>query len=131
MEVLWDNKKLRRIGKNRQIRRPAVDLGTSVGLFMRKVVIPRQKRMSKLARAWSELLPVEMQEHSCLEKFTRGRLLVLVDTAGHLAELNMIVREGLLDDIRQLCPTVPISGIKLTRGKWYESDEEGNRIPEF
>ena len=129
--MFWDNKKLRRIGKNRQIRQPAVGLGTSVGTFMRKVVIPRQKRMSKLAQAWSELLPVEMQEHSCLENFSRGQLLVLVDTAGHLAELNMIVREGLLDDIRHLCPTIPISRIKLKRGQWYELDKEGNRIPEF
>lgn len=98
---------------------------------MRLVVKPRQRRLSKLAQAWLELLPDELIAHSCLEGYRGGTLRVKVDSAVHLAEINLLLREGLLEHLRELCPRVPLTRIKLIRGYWYHTDEEGNRIPNF
>jgi hypothetical protein len=129
--MFWDQEKLRNICRGRQMRPAAELFGVSVDDFMRRVVIPRQKKLGQLGQAWQELLPAELQEHSCLEDFRRGSLRVLVDSGVHYAELSMLVRAGLADDLRQKCPTVPISRIKLLRGQWYRKDEEGNKIAQY
>ncbi|MBN1766459.1 MAG: DUF721 domain-containing protein [Sedimentisphaerales bacterium] len=115
----------------RQAEPPARRLQESVREFMRGRVIPRQKKLTQLAQAWTELLPEEIQEHTCLEDFKGGQLKVLVDSASHLAELNILIREGLLDELRQLCPGIPLSKVKLARGQWYSIDEDGNRVPYY
>ncbi len=129
--VFWDQEKLRRICKQRQLRPGAKQFGVSVDHFMRRVVIPRHKKLSQLAQAWGELLPAELQEHSCLDEFRRGNLRVLVDSSVHFAELDMLVRAGLADEMRQKCPSLPIARIKLLRGQWYRTDEEGNKIAQY
>ena len=127
----WDKNQLKTIWKNKQIKPRAHKLGITVDRFFRRVVIPRQKRLSALAQAWGELLPQELLDHSCLENYNRGNLRVLVDSQVHYAELNMLLREGLLDQLHLLCPNIPLSRVKLTRGLWYHIDEEGNKIPNF
>ena len=112
----------------RQGKPPAEELKNGVDRFMRRVVIPRRKKLSQLGDAWRELLPAEIVEHSCLESFRGGQLRVLVDSAAHMAELNLLIREGLSEQIRQMCPNLPLSKIKLVRGSWYYTNEEGNRI---
>ena len=106
-------------------------MGTAVNRFVITQVIPRQKKLRQLGQAWSELLPEELLQHSCLESFRRGQLKILVDSAAHYAELNIIVRDGLIDEIRQKCPQLPVSRIKLVRGQWYRQDEQGVRIVEY
>ncbi len=127
----WDKKKLREVIKRRQIRTAAQPLSKSVDAFLRRKVIPRQKKLMVLGEAWIELLPPVLQEHSCLENFNRGQLRVLVDNSTYLAELNMMVREGLTEQLREMCPNVPLSKIKLVYGQWYHTDEEGNKIADF
>ncbi|MCF7958182.1 MAG: DUF721 domain-containing protein [Phycisphaerae bacterium] len=127
----WDKNQLRTIWENKQIKPRAQKLGITVDRFFRRVVIPRQKRLSALAEVWQALLPQELLEHSCLENYTRGNLRVLVDSPVHYAELHMLVREGLLDQMRAECPNIPLSRIKLARGLWYHIDDEGNKIPKF
>ena len=87
----WDKAKLKRVCRQRQSKNniSVQPLQASVDKFMRKVVIPRKKKLSELGLAWRELLPQEIVEHTSLEKFSRGQLYVKVDTAGHLSELNL------------------------------------------
>jgi len=127
----WDQGKLSHIWQQRQQKPAGRWLGQSVDKFLRQVIIPRQKKLSKLGQAWKELLPPELAEHSCLEGLRAGQLRVLVDSAAHLSELNLLLREGLLDELRQMCPQVSLSRIKLVRGQWYDTDEEGTKIPRF
>ena len=129
--VFWDQEKLRGICKGRQLRPAAKQFGVSVDHFMRRVVIPRRKKLSQLGQAWGELLPAELLEHSCLEEFRRGNLRVLVDSSVHYAELDMLVRAGLVDEMREKCPSLPIARIKLARGQWYRMDAEGNKIVQY
>lgn len=131
----WDKGKLEQLWRQQQLWRPREALPRSlkanVDMFMRQAVIPRQKKLAQLARGWVELLPEELVEHSCLEDYRAGRLRVLVDSAPHLAELDMLVRERLLDQLRQVCPGVPLWQIRLVRGRWYHLDENGNKISNY
>ena len=126
-----DKGELRRRWELRRKRYQARRLGDAVGRFMKQEVFKRHKKTGKLAEAWVELLPEELIEHSCLESFQGGTLGVLVDSAAHLAEIDLLVREGLLDQLRERCPRAPLARIRLKRGRWYREDEEGNQIAEF
>ena len=119
------------IWRTRQRRIQAKPIKDSVNRFMRRVVAPRRKKLMQLGRAWQELLPAELLDHSCLEGFRGGQLRVLVDSASHMSELDLLIREGMPDQLRQLCPSVPLSGIKLVYGNWYRTDEERNKIPVY
>ncbi len=127
----WDNNQLKNVWEKRQIKPRARKIGTTVDMFFRKKIVPRQKKLSHLSQAWQELLPQELLDHSCLENYTRGNLRVLVDSPVHYAELHMLLREGLLKQLHELCPNIPLSRVKLARGLWYHIDDEGNKIPNF
>ena len=98
---------------------------------MRWKVFPRQKKFSGLSQAWEELLPTELVEHCCLDSLQAGKLKVLVDSSSHLFEMNLLVKEGLVDHLRQKCPQSGLSEINLVRGSWYHVDEEQHQIPDY
>ncbi len=122
---------LKHLWQGRQIRRREQLLKSAVDRFMRRQVYPRRRRTGKLAAVWASLLPSELAAHSCLESLRNGQLRVLVDSAAHLYELNLLVQEGLLDELRRVCPRAALSQIKLVRGRWYHQDEKGNKIPDY
>ncbi len=125
----WDDNKLRRVIDSRRRGTPGKPLGRQIETFLHKVVWPKQKKLTSLGQAWRELLPQPLWEHSCLESFQRGQLRIMVDDAGVLYELNLLAREGLVDQLQEMCPGLGLSGIKLVRGRWYREDEDGTRIP--
>lgn len=106
-------------------------LGADIDKFMRYQVAKRQRRLTEVAQIWRELLPEELLEHTCLEDIRSGRLRVMVDSAAHLAELELLVREGLLEEMRNLYPRIGLTGIKLLRGQWYRQDADGSQIAEY
>ena len=126
-----DPGRMRQLCRLRGARPVGKLLGETVDRFMKKVLAPRRKRLGRLAAAWAALLPDDLVAHSCLEGVRGGTLRVLVDSGPELAELDLMVREGLIEQLREMCPSVPLSRIRLVRGYWYHRDEEGNRIPEF
>ena len=126
----WDKHTLHRVTKARRSREIARPISDLVGTFIRREVIPRQKRLARLGRAWRELLPEELLEHTCLENLSCGVLRVLVDNAPSLYELNQI-KEELLDQLRQYCPGIAPAEIRFVRGLWYRTNEEGVRMPDY
>ena len=56
----WDKGKLEQLWRQQQLWRPRESLPrslkASVDMFMRRAVIPRQKKLAQLARGWVELL---------------------------------------------------------------------------
>jgi len=128
MARYWDKSQLDRVWRNRQRPGTVHPLKEGVQFFLKKVVYPREKKMSAVAHAWTELLPEELQEHSWLAGIQKGQLKVLVDSAAHLYELNLLVKGGLLNQLRDLCPNVSLSAIRLERGMWYRVDADGNKI---
>lgn len=131
MDHYWDKEKLVRVWRSRQRPERAAPLKDTVDRFLRKQVIPRRKKLAKIAAVWNELLPEELLRHSCLDRFSRGTLYVLVDSSVHLAELNMLIKEGLLEQLRQGCPSLSIRGIRLKRGYWYNRGDGGEVVPVF
>jgi len=127
----YDNNQLHWIWQNRQRSRNCRKVGDAVSDFVKKWIRPRHKKLAALAGAWQALLPPELVEHSCLESLQRGQLRVLVDSAGHLAELSMLVRGGLAEQLRAHCPSAGLSQIKLVRGTWQRLNEEGLPVPTF
>lgn len=124
----WDDAKLQQAWKQRQARPPGKPLGDAIDRFMRGRVIRRHKKLSRLSRAWAELLPPELSQHSCVEDLRAGRLRVLVDAAAHFYELTLLIQEGLVEELQQLCPNISVSDIKLVRGPWRQTNEEGRRL---
>jgi len=125
----WDDQILRRICSNKKAIPSVKSLGGEVNGFIKRVVQPRQKKLAQLAQAWQELLPQELIDHSCLEDVRRGVLWVKVDDASTGHELDLLIREQLLERLCELCPAVSLYRIKIVRGRWYRSDDDGTRIP--
>ena len=123
--------RLRQIQRRRPASQVSGRLGENIGRFMKRRVEPRMAKLAALAAVWEALLPVELAEHTCLEELSRGCLKVLVDSAPHLMELNMLLRANLLEQLRQACPAARVSRVKLERGQWYRTNEQGRKIPTY
>ena len=122
----WPEEKLQRIHQARQRGRPARALGMYIGPIVERLVVPRQKKLAKLFEAWQKLLPEELLIHSRLAEMRRGQLRVLVDDSASLYELNLMAGQGLLDQLRELCPSVKVSQIKFVRGRCAADKREEN-----
>ena len=129
--IYWERSRLQRVGQNRQLPPGAQPLGTSLDGFLRRNVYPRQKKVMELARAWHDLVPAELSEHSCVEDFRGGQMRILVDSSSYIYELHLMVQEGLLDQMRQRCPRLPLAEIKLLSGSWYRKTDDGQKIPQY
>ncbi len=127
----WDKERLDRALKARQRRDRTTTMGSSIQQFLKKQVQPRMKKFAVVSQAWEMNLPEELVEHTCIESFRGGQLNVLVDSSSHQYELNLMLKEGLLDALREMCPNVSIRKIKVTYGTWYRRDDEGSVIPVF
>ena len=114
----WSPERLQRVHRQRQVKSRVKPLGNLVDHILGRLVLPKQAEIEALRRAWQELLPKELQLHSCLESLNRGQLRILVDNASSLYELNLMAEEGLLEQIRQASPKVRVSRIKFVRGQW-------------
>ena len=130
----WTEDKLRQkisFDKARQNRWKDKMLGKVAEDFFKRKVKKKYNRLNKVCYAWQELLPVSLQDHSCIESLNKGVLKVLVDNQAYYAELDMLVRSGLADQILELEPSLPAFKIKIVRGSWYKTDDEGNKIAIF
>jgi len=125
----FDREKLDRIWQQKQFGHRAKPLKGDLNYFLKKVINPRYKKMAQIGAAWESLLTPELVAHSYLQHVRRGVLEVMVDSAPHLYEIKMIIQEGFLEQLREACPTISVSQIKLVRGTWYDLNEEGLRVP--
>ena len=126
----WDKHALNRVTETRRSRKATRPLANLVDKFMRREVIPRQKKLLRLGHVWQEVLPEELLEHTCLETLYRGTLRVLVDNAPSLFELNQM-KEELLNQLQQHCPNVAPVEIRFVRGLWYRTNQEGIQVPDY
>ena len=127
---MWNKHTLHRVVETRRCRKTTWPLANLVENFMRRKVIPRQKKLARLGQAWQDLLPEELLEHTCLENLRHGTLRVLVDNASSVFELNQM-KEELLRQLQYLCPRVAPAEIRFVRGFWYHMNEEGIRMPDY
>ncbi len=112
----WTDEKLKNVFNNRQRARRDRTVSQWLDGLLDNVVRPRQTKLTKVQQAWQELLPPELTSHSCPDSLRLGRLRVLVDSSAHLQELDWLVREDLVGQLKKKCPGVTINEIKLVRG---------------
>ena len=114
----------RRLARVKRKDPPPLDpLGVEMVAFFKQSVEKRNAKFSKIANCWTQLIPETLAEHCALESFSRGTLVVLVDSASHLYELKQLLLAGLQQQLLLVCANAGLRKINLRAGRWYEQHE--------
>jgi hypothetical protein len=103
-------------------------LGESMIQFFKHSVEKRQTKLSKLAECWGRLVPESLSDHCALESFSRGTLVVVVDSSPHLYELKQLLLAGLQDQLVLACKASGLRKISLRHGRWYAGDSGDRKV---
>ena len=112
---------LRRLARVKRNEPPAPDpLGAEMVAFFKQSVEKRNAKFSRIANCWTQLVPETLAEHCALESFSRGTLVVLVDSASHLYELKQLLLAGLQQQLLLAGANAGLRKINLRAGRWYD-----------
>jgi hypothetical protein len=101
--------------KTRSVYKPD-HLGDAAIELFNTDIRKRQQRFGKLSEVWDQLVPAGLSEHAYLGSFTRGILVVLVDSSAHLFELKQLMLAGLEDQLLIAGRSAGLKKITLKRG---------------
>ena len=125
-------RELERVFAAKQVRQEVgAPLGPQMIDFFHQSVRKRQTKFSQIADSWGKLVPQTLSEHCALESFSRGTLIVLVDSASHLYELKQLLLAGLQQQLLLACKAGGLRKISLKPGRWYDSAEGESRKLRF
>ena len=126
---------LRRLARVKRKEPPPFDaLGAEMVAFFKQSVERRNAKFSKIANCWTQLVPETLAEHCALESYSRGTLVVLVDSASHLYELKQLLLAGLQQQLLLVGANAGLRKINLRAGRWYDQadgDDANVRKPRF
>lgn len=108
---------LRAVWQNRQRGVYSVPIGALVRALVKSEGLDRPNAIRSLRGTWEELVGPELSRHSQLDGFRRGTLRVRVDSAAHMAELQVLVRAGLAEWVAAKFDQRPVSSIRLRLGE--------------
>ncbi len=91
-------------------------LAEPLNRLVNKHLAKRVRRIGQLSAAWEECVPDFIREHTALVGFNGGTLTVVVDSASHRYRLEMLLRAGLLDAIRERFSGA-LNRVRLTPGQ--------------
>jgi hypothetical protein len=109
----------------------AVPLGQEMIDFFKQSVAKRQTKLEKVAECWTTLVPQILSEHCALESFTRGTLVVMVDSSSHLYELKQLLLAGIERQLLLASKSAGLRKITLRPGRWYDGDSSDERRIRF
>ncbi len=121
-----DDAQLQTVWQQRQIRDFTAPIGQPLALFMKHKLARRVKQLSKLAEVWDEVIPEEIAVHTALDSFSRGTLTVLVDSAPHRFQLNLLLAGGVKKEIQKRFSGT-LNNIRLLPGQFYSVDINGSQ----
>lgn len=109
-----DIERLQQTLKCRRTRKPyhAAAVGQVAQQLLDGQISPRQAIYSKVAEAWSRMLPAELGRHCEIVDISAGQLSVSVDSPSYMYELQLCGSE-LLDELRRECPRARLTRIKF------------------
>jgi hypothetical protein len=116
-----------------QQRRPgqrASHVSQPIQMLMKYRLARRVRALSRMAEVWDDVLPVDIREHTALERLERGTLTVMVDSAAHRFRLQMLLNGGLLKEIQRRFPDA-LDRIRLVPGQFSAVDLAGEARYEF
>jgi predicted nucleic acid-binding Zn ribbon protein len=114
---IMDEWQLRNVWHNRQPRHRIVPLGETLTHLMQARLAKRVRQIGVLAAIWDECVPEYIREHTALVNFARGTLTVAVDSAAHRYQLQVLLRNGLQEAIRERFPG-SVNRIRLVPGQF-------------
>jgi hypothetical protein len=127
-----EDAELRRLARVKgQPAPPAANLlGPAMVGFFKNSVQKRHTKLGAIAECWARLVPELLNDHCALESFSRGTLVVIVDSSSHLYQLKTLLLAGLQQQLLVACGSAGLKKINLKLGRWYEDggDEGGRRI---
>jgi hypothetical protein len=123
---------LRRVARVKRVE-PArgTQLGPELVSFFKNSVQKRHSKLGQIAECWSRLVPELLNDHCALESFSRGALVVIVDSSSHLYELKQLLLAGLQSQLLVACAPAGLHKISLRLGRWYEGDDAQSRRVRF
>ncbi len=125
-----DDAQLRTIWQQRQFNDRCAPLGQPLAMLMKHVLAKRVRQLGGLAKIWDEVLPRSIRDHTALENFSRGVLTVLVDSAAHRYQLQMLLTGGVEREIRARFSGA-LNKIRLIPGQFYAVDLTGAQRYDF
>jgi hypothetical protein len=121
---VMDDAQLRTIWQQRQMGGDADHLSFPLTVLLKRTLEPRVRQLSKLAEIWDQVVPEAINRHTALERFHRGVLTVLVDSAAHRFQLDTLLRGGLQKAIQARFPGA-LTKVRLVPGQFYAVDFTG------
>ncbi len=106
-------------------------LGPELIGFFKNSVQKRHTKLGQIAECWSRLVPELLNDHCALDSFSRGTLVVIVDSSAHLYELKQLLLAGLQSQLLVACSSTGLKKINLRVGRWYEGDDLQTRKVRF
>jgi len=125
-----DEAQLRTVWQQRQMGIPAAHLSQPLGVFVKRNLARRVRRIGQLSAIWDEVVPEEIAEHTALEGFRRGVLTVMVDSAPHRYRLQTLLTGGLMKEI-QARFSGALNKVRLIPGQFASVDLSGDKRFEF
>jgi len=125
-----DDAQLHTIWQQRQPAQRLTRLGEPLGLLMKHTLGRKVRQLSELSELWDEMVPDQIAGHTALERFSRGVLTVLVDSAPHRFQLQTLLNGGLKRAIQQRFSGA-INKIRLVPGQFYSIDLNGSPRYEY
>jgi hypothetical protein len=106
-------------------------LGPEMVSFFKNSVQKRHTKLGKISESWSQLVPELLNDHCALESFSRGTLVVIVDSSSHLYELKQLLLSGLERQLLVACGSTGLKKVNLKPGRWYEGATPEERRVRF
>ena len=119
-----DDAQLQTVWQQRQLKDRVSLLAEPLAKLMKHRLAKRVRQLSQLAAAWDEVIPAQIAEHTALESFNRGVLTVMVDSASHRFQLEMLLAGGLKKEI-QTRFSGALNKVRLVPGQFYAVDLTG------
>jgi len=118
-----DDAQLQKLWLQRQREDRVSHLAGPMTVLMKHKLGKKVRQLGKLAVVWDDVLPATIREHTALDSFRAGVLTVLVDSASHRYQLRMLLRAGLMTEIRTRF-SGPLNKIRLIPGQFSSIDLE-------
>jgi hypothetical protein len=116
---------LKRVARVKRVEAPRIELlGPQLVTFFKNSVQKRHTKLGQIAECWSRLVPELLNEHCALESYSRGVLVVVVDSSSHLYELKQLLLAGLQSQLLAACASTGLKKINLRVGRWYDQGED-------
>ncbi|MFA6133338.1 MAG: DciA family protein [Phycisphaerae bacterium] len=119
-----DDAQMRTVWQQRQFNDRITHVSAPLAILTKRVLAKKVRQLSQLASVWDEIIPENVSDHTALESFNRGVLTVMVDSAAHRFQLQMLLGGGLLKELQRRFSGA-LERVRLMPGQFQAVDLPG------